>query len=75
MNKLYTVRATFDFVVVAESDLEAHRIAPGYIKDALDDISAFDVDIDVSEGVTAEGWDGECVPYGGDGNTRTKDYT
>lgn len=37
-------------------------------------MSVHDVDIDAKFGVSAYGWDGMCIPYGGDGNTRTSDY-
>ena len=74
MTKLYTVTVHFDYVVVADDVNDADAVARGYIKDALSDMSVFDVDVDVEEGVSAYGWDGDCIPYGGDGNTRTKDY-
>ncbi len=74
MPKLYTVTVHFDYVVVADDVNDADAIARGYIRDALSDMSIFDVDVDVEEGATAYGWDGDCIPYGGDGNTRTKDY-
>ncbi len=74
MPKLYTVTVHFDYVVVADDVNDADAVARGYIKDALSDMSVFDVDVDVEEGATAYRWDGDCIPYGGDGNTRTKDY-
>lgn len=72
--RLYTVKVSYDFVVVADSDREAEGVARGYAKDALSDMSIHDVDVDVVEGVSAWGWDDECIPYGGDGNTRTGEY-
>lgn len=72
--QLYTVKVEFDFVIVAESLREARAIAPNYIHDALNDISVHDTELFVTGGVSAEGWDGECIPYGGDGTTRTKEY-
>lgn len=72
--KLYTVTVHFDYVVVAEDVNDADLVARGHIRDALSDIGMFDVDVDVVEGVSAYGWDGDCIPYGGDGNTRTKEY-
>ncbi len=74
MSKLYTVTVHFDYVVTAEDVADAEAIGRGYIKDALSDMSIFDVDIDIEEGVSAVGWDGDCIPYGGDGNKRTKEY-
>jgi hypothetical protein len=72
--KLFTARVTYDYVVVAENEEEADEVARGYLKDALSDMSIYDVDIDVEEGIHSWGWDEDCIPYGGDGNTRTKEY-
>ena len=74
MSKLYTVTVSFDYVVVADDVGDAIDIGRGYIKDALSDMSVHDVDIDAKFGVSAYGWDGDCIPYGGDGNTRTSEY-
>lgn len=72
--KLYTVSVGFDFVVVADDGKEAYRVARESFKDALGDMSIHDIDLFITNGVTASGWDDECIPYGGDGNTRTIDY-
>lgn len=72
--KLYTVRVSYDFVVVAEDLNDADLIARSNARDAFTDIGMFDVDIDVEEGVGAYGWDDECIPYGGDGMTTTGEY-
>ena len=74
MSKLYTVTVSFDYVVVAEDQHDAFLVGRGYIKDALSDMSINDVDINVAPGVHAYNWDGACIPYGGDGNTRTMEY-
>jgi hypothetical protein len=74
MSKLFTVTAHFDFVVVAEDIGDAIEVAQQSARDALSDISSFDLDFDVHPGVHANGWDDECIPYGGDGNTRTGEY-
>lgn len=74
MKKLYTVRVTYDYVVVADSVNDAYAVGQSYIKEALRDMPIQDVDLDVVEGDNAYGWDDECVPYGGDGNTRTGEY-
>lgn len=74
MTKLYTVTVTYDYVVLAEDENDADAIARGYAKDALGDMSIFDVNVDVQEGVHAQDWDDDCIPYGGDGNTRTGEY-
>lgn len=71
-DKLYTVHVEYDYVVVADSDISAYAVAREYARDALSDLSTHDLDLDVTPGVTATGWDGECIPYGGDGNKRTR---
>ena len=74
MSKLYTVKVSFDYVVVADNVHSAYTIGADYARDALSDLSISDCDMDVTEGVHAYKWDGECIPYGGDGNTRTSEY-
>ncbi len=74
MKKLYTVKASFDFVMAAESLELAEATAHRHIRDALNDMGEMDVETRVSVGATADGWDGDCIPYGGDGKTRTEDY-
>lgn len=74
MSKLYTIVVSFDYVVVAEDERDAEAIGRGYMKDAIGDMSSYDVDIDVREGIYAYGWDDDCIPYGGDGNKRTGEY-
>lgn len=76
MSKLYAVRVGYDFVVAADSLGDAYARAPLYVREALGDMSAHDVDIDIDEydGKNADSWDDECIPYGGDGNTRTGEY-
>ncbi len=74
MTKLYTIRVSYDYVVVADNVEDAEAIGRGYANDALSDISIFDIDVDVQEGVSAYGWDDDCIPYGGDGYTRTRGY-
>lgn len=74
MTKLYTVRVSYDYVVVADDAHDAYLVGRDYMRDALSDMPREDVDMDVHEGVHAYGWDGACIPYGGDGNTRTSEY-
>jgi hypothetical protein len=74
MTKLYTVRVSYDYVVLADSVNDAYAVGQSYIKEALSDMPIHDVDVDIIEGVSAYGWDNECIPYGGDGNTRTGEY-
>lgn len=72
--KLYTVTVEFDFVVVAEDEDEAREVAQSNVRQALSDISSYDLNYIVEPGVHAYGWDDQCIPYGGDGNTRTGEY-
>jgi len=74
MKKLYTARVTFDFVVVADDQVDAFDVALSEMREAFSDLDRHDVDIDVSAGVHAYKWDDDCIPYGGDGNTRTSAY-
>jgi hypothetical protein len=72
--KLFTAKVSFDFVVVAEDESHAYVIARDSAREALGDMPFDAADLDVSPGVHASGWDDECIPYGGDGNTRTGEY-
>lgn len=72
--KLYTVKVTYDYVVLADNITDAYLVGREYIKDALSDMPITDVDLDVEHGVNAYGWDDDCIPYGSDGNTRTGEY-
>jgi len=72
--KLYTARITFDFVVVADDKIDAFDVALSEMREAFSDLDRHDVDIDVTDGVHAYKWDDDCIPYGGDGNTRTSAY-
>lgn len=74
MSKLYTVKVSFDYVVVAEDIHHAYQVGLTHVTDALSDMPIGDVDMDVVAGVSAYGWDDLCIPYGGDGNTRTSEY-
>lgn len=72
--KLYTAKITFDFVVVAEDKVSAFDVALANMREALSDLDRHDVDVDIDSGSHAYKWDDECIPYGGDGNTRTAEY-
>jgi hypothetical protein len=74
MTKLYTITVSYDFVVVGEDVEEAYDNGMYYLREALSDMPRDSVGIDVVPGVHADGWDDECIPYGGDGNTRTGEY-
>ena len=72
--KLYTAKVTFDFVVVAKNSNEALQVALFNMRDALGDLDQYQVDAEIEPGIHTYKWDDDCVPYGGDGNTRTSEY-
>ena len=77
--KLVTVRARFDYLIVVEDDAEfkdKYAIALGNLRDAAGDLSVSDFDVQLYsyDKIKPTGWDDMCIPYGGDGNTRTGDY-
>lgn len=73
---LYNVTVTLEtkIVVVADDEDHAWQVASDEARDAIDnDRPAPDVSVRgevTSEKHLRDGWDAECVPYGGDGNTR-----
>jgi hypothetical protein len=73
--KLKKVRLVLEYVVVAEDD-ESENIAREFACEACRDVGREDLDITISEYTpgSVQNWDGECIPYGGDGNTRTSEF-
>ena len=74
--QLYNVELTLKctMVVQAEDCDDARDVAYANWKEAIDDADARPM-LHVTGDVTQErhlrdGWDGQCLPYGGDGNTR-----
>ncbi|GAA4400510.1 hypothetical protein [Quisquiliibacterium transsilvanicum] len=73
--KLYEVSVEFTMVVQAGDEEDAWDVARENVRDAVGDA---DPHLHVVRRVTGaaqlrDGWDGMCIPYGGDGNTRIKD--
>lgn len=74
--KPYMVKITTWGVVMAEDGPSAYQVANSYKREIFGDDADPRIEVD---GVVAEGgdllygWDGECIPYGGDGNTRLKE--
>lgn len=73
MKKFYNVELTYVGVVYAEDEDQAHIIALDNARDIVDD--SMDPKIDVTHEIKSkndftDGWDGECIGYGHDGNTR-----
>lgn len=75
---LYNVNVTMStvMVVVANDEDHAWEVAQNHAKAAFDDANEpyrTDVTGEVkSLSNLRAGWDGECVPYGGDRNTRLR---
>ena len=74
--KLYTIEITSIAVIAAEDEEHAIKTAQSmrnqiFFDDANPRIES-DGEIKNIDDLS-HGWDGECIPYGGDGNTRIKD--
>lgn len=73
MSKLYQVEITVLAVVAADDETHAWQVADSYKRDIMSDDPDPCIEVDVEVKKLADmrhGWDGECIPYGGDGNTR-----
>ena len=76
---IYNVRVKFEttMVVIADDEDHAYQVAKEEARQAIDDERP-DPDVNVRGEVTSsrhlrDGWDENCVPYGGGGNTRLCD--
>ena len=76
---IYNVRVQLDMVMVveAEDDDQAKQIGRENWSEAVIDADVRPT-VQVTGDVTSlrhlrDGWNGECIPYGGDGNTRLKE--
>ena len=71
--KAYMVEITTHAVVMADDEAHAYDVAENYKRDAFHDDPNPRIEI-LGEVVCVDqfehGWDDECIPYGGDGNTR-----
>lgn len=75
--KMWNVSYSFTAVVVADNELEAQKVARQYAMEAADDTSG-DLDITVEKEIQShmdfeQGWDGDCIPYGGPTDLRIGD--
>lgn len=74
MQKLYRIELTTSIVVVADTARDALDVATNtstqrdIVRDAALE-AGFPVEV-FSPSELPEGWDDDCIPYGGDGNTR-----
>lgn len=74
--KPYMVEITTYGVVMAEDEVHAHQVADSYKREIFGDDWNPRIEVDgavVKVEDLAHGWDGECIPYGGDGNTKLAD--
>jgi hypothetical protein len=75
--KPYAVVVSFNMIVMAEDDADAYHCARENASEAWGD--TYDPKFEVCEDMKTEAdlkrykWDGQCIPYGGDGNTRLSD--
>lgn len=71
--KLYSVELKVIAVVEAEDENEAIQAAEDGKREIFGDVDGPDITV-LSEVESlsdlTDGWDGDCIPYGGDGNTR-----
>lgn len=77
--KLLTVTVEYEFVIVCDDDDDEaaqYRIAEQEAREAFLDLDSSNLDINICdyERYRPSGWDEFCIPYGGDGNTRTNEY-
>lgn len=77
--KLFRVTVEYDFVIVAEDDGDScWEVAEDTAREAFSDLDRHQLSFHVipfkMEDRNITGWDEECIPYGGDGNTRTGEY-
>lgn len=72
MVKPYMVEITTYGVVMAEDEAHARQVADSYKHEILGDDWNPRIEVDgtvVNVDDLSHGWDGECIPYGGDGDT------
>ena len=73
-----TVRLETTIVVLADDEEHAYQVAQENTREAIDNDRP-DPNVNVRGEVTRErhlreGWDTNCLPYGGDGSTRLSAY-
>lgn len=75
--KPFAVEVSFTMIVMAEDETDAYRAALNDASEAWSE--TYDQDYRVLGEIKTEAdlkrhkWDGQCIPYGGDGNTRLSD--
>ncbi|MCS4234435.1 hypothetical protein [Stenotrophomonas sp. BIGb0135] len=71
--KMWNVEVSHVAVVLADNEIEAAEVARRFTREIVSDSD--EAHCVVTHEVKAisdfrDGWDGACLPYGGDGNTR-----
>lgn len=77
MKKLYEVEVIVRAVIVADDMGDAIRVAMYEARDIVrnDDLDDADVVCEIKNAAgLPQGWDAQCIPFGGDGNTRIEHY-
>jgi hypothetical protein len=72
--KFITVTATFQYVCVIDEDEDEYGVAEEYVREAMNDLGPYNIEYGITDGIHCSDWDDMCIPYHGDGNTRTSDY-
>lgn len=72
---LYEMEYTLRTVVQAESIDDAYAVAESVVREAVsDEDPSIDCHGEIKEAKKLpDGWDDNCLPYGGDGKTRIRD--
>lgn len=73
--KLYSVTAEIEYVIAVEDDEDEHDVAEDvWTEVRWDSDPAIWVDREIKTlKQLPSGWDGMCIPYGGDGNARIQE--
>jgi hypothetical protein len=77
--KPYAVEVSFTMIVMAEDEDDAYAVAEEWADEAWGDTSSGSKDFHVDGLVRNDAdlkrykWDGQCLPYGGDGGIRLSD--
>jgi hypothetical protein len=72
--KLFTVTVEYEYVVAAEDFNDANDVARDHALEAMKDLSTYELDYRIFQGVAANGWTDDALPYGGEGNKTVGDY-
>lgn len=76
MPKFYETTITITAVVQADNATDAYLVTRDQMREIFRDIDHPDITVGNRIGSVKDlpkEWDGMCLPYGGDGNTRLKD--